>query len=131
MENVEELFPKHLCKTKLWVSKRVKKEILNYAKKKDNPKGTLLGKLLRYCKEGFPLWTGDDLPIRAELGIYRIGHPKTQFRIYGFFEDHQQTEFIALDAFEKNGRLTPAEKARLKKRVMQVRDDKTWRKTNG
>jgi len=112
--------------TRFWVSKQVVKAI---AKRDGKERAKLLKRLLRYAENGFWNYQGDDLPIRHEwAGVFRIGHDDDLFRIIGFYEDQNQVDFIAIDAFLKKGQdLTPAQRKRIDE-VVRVKDEHDWQK---
>ena len=60
--------------------------------------------------------------------MYRIGTVDSLFRIIGFYENDDKTDFIALDAFSKSGqKLSPAERRRVDE-VAWVKKDGDWKK---
>jgi len=116
-------------KTNVWVSDKVAKAILEFTKKKDNPKGFTLGKLEFYAKARFKDYEGDDKPIRNEGGgVFRIGLRRNLFRVIGFYEDGSGRNFIAIDTIHKRGQKLSKADQKTIERVAKVKAEHQWRK---
>jgi hypothetical protein len=125
MHEVEELFAKQPCKTRLWASDAARESIFDLDK---TVRGQFLKKLSYYCQHGFAAFSvGDKAPIRHVWGgVYRIGIRSSLYRLVGFFEN--DGNFIAIDGFEKRGqKLGAAESARIDK-VATVKANGTWKR---
>lgn len=121
-------YPGVAWKTRLWASGTTLEAIEIYTARKDRPRGFFVGKLKYYAETGFDPWIGKDRPIRHEWdGVYRIGHPSTLFRVYGFFENNTTRNFIALDAFVKRGRKLNAREIARVNCVVDLRVRGAWR----
>ena len=125
MYEVRKAFVGIRCRTNLWFSVKVNKEV-GYA----GPQ--FLSKLERYCQYGFENYEGKGNwpPIKHEWeGVFRIGMKNSLFRVIGFYEDGtNRTEFIALDCYTKGGQnINAAERARIDE-VARAKKKHDWRK---
>lgn len=105
-------------------------ELANLAKKDRTLAGQLQKKLQHYAKAGFNNYCGGaNMPIRDEGGgVYRIGIRQSLFRIIGFFSRDDTAEFIALDAYLKQGKKLGSQHRQRLNRVRQCRQSGKWRK---
>lgn len=125
------LFPSQPQATVVWGSDRVREQLEWYQRRKEKFRGFFVKKLFRYAQDGFALWEGADKPIRPEWDqVFRIGHDSTQFRVVGFYSGAgNRAEFIACDAYLKDGpKLSASERARINA-VATIRATGNWQRT--
>lgn len=125
MLEVEELFAKLPCKTRLWASEAARKSIFDLDRQALGP---FLKKLKYWCENGFSNFEGSEkAPIKLEWGgVYRIGIRSSLYRLIGFYED--AGNFIAIDGFVKSGqKLSAGQTARIDK-VVAVKKNKGWKR---
>lgn len=118
-------------KTILYVTEKVRKAINEHARAKSHLKFSFVQALKRWSERGFETAEGGKgFPIKHEWDqIYRIGKSDL-FRIYGFYHGAGKCEFIAIDAFEKNGQqLNADERARINQNVRCIREASSWKKS--
>ena len=117
-------------KTRLWFSEKVQKEVA-YFRRRGDPNGAFWMKLKRCCEIGFAYAEQGGWPIIKHEwdGVCRIGIKSSVFRIVGFYAGDNKTDFIAIDAFEKQKgqRLSVPEQA-LVNVVVGVKKGSLWRK---
>jgi len=114
--------------TKLFVSDSVIDEIANM----DGSVKNRLNKVLKRCTQrGF--WNSigvEGCPIKLEWGmVYRIRYE--MFRIIGFFEFDERSDFIAISAFNKAGQKLNDRERGIVNNVVNIKQSKTWAKSNG
>jgi hypothetical protein len=117
--------------TALWVSEEVLDDVLEYRNqpsKKQMPAAMVVNKLDLYCKAGFHRYEGKrGEPICPESGeTHRIGHPKSLYRIYGFFEDATKRSFIAISPNMKRGTKMSRPDREMVEYVAQIKAEKSW-----
>ncbi len=101
MHIVDELFPGKPLRTRVWVTKKARKEIENckYPKRE-----CMLNLIEDMAQNGFGNFIGDHDSIRRkDNGVYAIQRDGDLFRVIGFFENNTHTNFIAIDCFMKTG----------------------------
>lgn len=116
--------------TRIWISEPAAKELREFVSTTQPPKW-FLKKLQRYSENGFANYIHAEGAIRPEWGgAYRIGDPKTLFRLIGFFENDRRDSFIVLDAFTKRGHgLSASERQRIDRMVERAAHG-LWKKRN-
>lgn len=131
MYEVDDLFEGAECRTRLWVSEKVKSAIVKHARK-DRKRGEALRKtLVRYVTNGFGLYEGGAGETIKPEGqeVYRIGMHRDLFRIIGFYEnDATKADFIAIAAFIKDGKKLNASQRAIIDRVADVKRQQVWKR---
>ena|ERR1700722_10446907 len=113
------------CRTRLWFSERVAKELESLRE------GRFEIKLKRCCQSGLSAYEGVVPPVIKHYrdGVCRIGFVFSLFRIIGFYVDgSSKQEFICIDAFKKRGQKLSASERRRIDVVVDIKINKRWRK---
>jgi hypothetical protein len=121
--------PLGACKTRLWISHTVAKE-LSRLRKRSDPNATVWRRLKRGAQMGLELYERQTPPVVKHEwgGVYRIGFINSLFRIIGFYKEDRKDVFIAIDAFTKRDqRLSAAERSRVNE-VVRVKELNLWTK---
>ena len=128
--NVYELFQdQHTSlQTRVWITKPALQEFKKY-QNREQPQKKFLKKLKRYAERGFVNFEGSEgSPIRHEWdGVYRISDGSL-FRLLGFYENENRTDFIVIEAFLKNKtKLNSSHKDKINA-IARIKRDKSWTK---
>src|SRR5438552_6404933 len=91
-----------VCKTRVWFSQSVHKDVAKFRRKGD-PKGAFWMRLERAARNGFELYERGDPPmvVNEGNGVFRFGTRDSLFRLIGFYEADRKDNFIVPDCFTK------------------------------
>lgn len=121
--------PHASLRTRVWITQHALQEFKKY-QNREQPQKKFIKKLKRYAESGFANFEGSEGidPIRHEWnGVFRISDGSL-FRLYGFYENENRSDFIIIEAIlKRKSKLSSTIKDKIDN-IANIKREKSWTK---